>query len=89
MVLVGPAAHEGLDPHRVLPDAEQGVGRQLPLAGQFHDQTGQAAVGAVMPGVVKAVLDQRVLDQAPDPIGRLAGVANARTPRRMVQRRGW
>ena len=68
-------------------NAEQGVGAQFTLAGQFDDQTGQSAVGAVMAGIRQPVFDQGVLDDLPDPGLGLTRVRHARTPRRIIQRR--
>ena len=88
VVLVGPAADERLHPHRVLADAQQGVGDQLSLTRYFDQQPGQSAVGAFVAGEIQAVLGQRLLNDLPHPDGVGPGTgAHARTPRRIVQRR--
>jgi hypothetical protein len=46
VVLVGFAADERFDPHRVLPDGQDRVGLQPALAGKFDDQSGWTAVCA-------------------------------------------
>ena len=93
-VLVRLAADERLHAHRVLADAQQGVGGQFAFARQFDDDAWQTAVGARIPGEVQAVLDQGILDEPLDARGGLPGrdlaavlIAHARTPRRSVQRR--
>jgi hypothetical protein len=80
VVLVGLAADERLDAHRVFADREDRVGGQPALAGQRDHDTGQSAVRAFVQGVVQPVLDERVLDDLLDAFG------HARTPRRIEKR---
>ncbi len=48
VVLVGLAAHERLDAHRVLADAQDGVRLELALPGQLDDEPGWPAVRALV-----------------------------------------
>ncbi|BBZ25582.1 hypothetical protein MHIB_40000 [Mycolicibacter hiberniae] len=82
MILVGIAADERLDPHRVLSHAEDGVGLELALAGQFHDQARQPTVRARGRGVGQLRRPQGGLDELLDFVA-----VHARAPRRIGQRR--
>ncbi len=84
VVLVGLAADERLHAHRMLADAQDGVGLELAFAGQFHDQPRRPAVRARMLRVAQLAGLQRPLDQRLH----VLRSGHAPTPRRGVQRRG-
>src|SRR5882757_1148276 len=65
-VLVGLAADERLDAHRVLADGQDRVGLQPPLPRQFDDQPGQAAPYALVVAVGQVVFLEGVLDDLLD-----------------------
>ena len=89
VVLVGLAADERLDAHRVLTDRQDRVGLEASFAGQFDDDAGQSAVGALVEGVGEMVFLEGVHDRPLDGVvGSLPQrITHARTPRRLENRR--
>src|SRR5882757_8852237 len=65
-VLVGLAADERLDAHRVLADGQGGDGDQTPLPRQLDDQPGQAAPRAVVVAVDEVLFLEDVFDDLLD-----------------------